>query len=57
VREAHALLDGQTVRGDENFKIPSGEWKGYEADGPEGFGEPALDYNCRCYIVADVKTE
>jgi uncharacterized protein with gpF-like domain len=55
VRDAHALLDGQTVRGDEDFVIPSGEWKGYHADAPEGFGEPALDYNCRCYVVADVR--
>lgn len=55
VREAHRLLDGQAVRGDEDFVIPSGEWKGYRADAPEGFGEPALDYNCRCYVVADVR--
>jgi hypothetical protein len=54
VREAHQLLDGQTVRGDEYFVIPSGKWKGYRADGPGGFGEPALDYKCRCWIVADV---
>ena len=54
VRDAHALLDGQTVRGDETFVIPSGEFAGFQADSPQGFGEPALDYNCRCRIVADV---
>lgn len=54
VREAHRLLDGQTVRGDQKFVIPSGEFKGYSADGPGGFGEPALDYGCRCIQVADV---
>jgi hypothetical protein len=54
VRDAHRLLDGQTVRGDEYFVIPSGPWKGYRADGPGGFGEPALDYKCRCWLVADV---
>ena len=56
VRDAHALLDGQTVRGDEDFMIPSGPWKGYRADAPEGFGEPALAYGCRCAIVAGIKT-
>jgi hypothetical protein len=54
VRDAHALLDGQEVRGDENFTIPSGEFAGYQADAPQGFGEPALDRNCRCRIAADV---
>ena len=54
VREAHRLLDGQTVRGDQKFVIPSGEFKGYSADGPQGFGEPALDIGCRCIQVADV---
>lgn len=52
VRDAHRLLDGQTVDADQDFEIPSGEWKGYHAGGPEQFGEPALDYNCRCYVVA-----
>jgi hypothetical protein len=55
VRDAHALLDGQTVRGDEMFEIPSGEWAGYKADGPGLFGEPALDYNCRCWLVAGTR--
>jgi len=54
VRDAHALLDGQTVRGDEMFVIPSGEFAGYQADAPQGFGEPALDYGCRCRVIADV---
>jgi hypothetical protein len=52
VREAHRLLDGQTVDADQDFEVPSGEWKGYHAGSPEQFGEPALDYNCRCYVVA-----
>lgn len=57
VRDAHALLDGQAVRGDENFVIPSGPWKGYQADAPQGFGEPALDVNCRCWLIADVRAK
>jgi hypothetical protein len=57
VREAHQLLDGQTVRGDEYFVIPSGKWKGYRADGPGGWGEPALDRNCRCWLVCDVRNK
>lgn len=55
VRDAHEELDGQTVEGDEPFEIPSGEWAGYTADGPGLFGEPALDYNCRCWLVAGVQ--
>jgi hypothetical protein len=55
VRPAHQLLDGQTVRGDEMFEIPSGEWAGYKADGPGLFGEPALDYFERCWLVASVQ--
>jgi len=54
VRDAHEELDGQTVEGDELFEIPSGEWAGYTADGPGLFGEPALDYGCRCFLVAGV---
>lgn len=55
VRDAHALLDGQTVEGDELFEIPSGEWAGYTAEGPGLFSEPALDYFCRCAITAGVQ--
>lgn len=55
VRDAHILLDGQTVEGDEVFEIPSGEWAGYTAEGPGLFGEPALDYNCRCWLVGGVQ--
>lgn len=54
VRDAHILLDGQTVEGDELFEIPSGEWAGYTADGPGLFGLPELDFNCRCTIVGGV---
>lgn len=55
VRDAHILLDGQTVEGDEVFEIPSGEWAGYTTEGPGLFGEPALDYNCRCWLVGGVQ--
>lgn len=62
VRSAHEALDGQTVRGDEMFEIPKyvvpkGEedWSGYKADGPGLFSEPALSYNCRCWLVAGVR--
>jgi len=57
VRDAHEVLDGQTVEGDELFEIPSGEWAGYTAEGPGLFGEPALDYGCRCWLVGGVETE
>jgi len=55
VRGAHQLLDGQTVDAGDPFVIPSGKWKGYQTYQPGGFGEPALDYNCRCYVVAGVR--
>lgn len=55
VREAHRLLDGQTIDVDQKFTIPSGEWKGYQAQVPGEFGEPALDYNCRCWVVGDAR--
>lgn len=67
VRDAHWALDGQEVDANEPFTIGkdspfaggSGtgiskgatEWDGYQADGPMQFGEPALDYNCRCGII------
>jgi len=37
------------------FVIPSGKWKGYQTYQPGGFGEDALDRNCRCYVVAGVR--
>jgi hypothetical protein len=40
-----------TVDAGEEFVIPSGEWKGFKTFGPGEFGEPALDYNCRCFVV------
>ena len=52
VRDAHRLLDGQTVDADQQFEIPSGPFKGYKTWQPQGFGEPALDYGCRCWVVA-----
>jgi hypothetical protein len=62
VRPAHRALDGQvrdanepfTIGEDTTLKGGSGtEWDGYQAMAPMEFGEPALDYNCRCWIVAD----
>lgn len=45
-REEHAELDGQIVPIDEPFGID-----GYFAMYPGDFGEPEMDYNCRCTIV------
>ena len=56
-REAHRALDGQTVPVDVPFVVPDGEWKGYQTDAPGNFGEPALDYNCRCYAAPFFVTE
>ena len=59
--EVHKFLDGQTRDANEFFTIGedtwstagSGtEWDGYQAMCPKQFGEPALDDNCRCWIVA-----
>jgi hypothetical protein len=55
VRDAHQLLDGQMVRGDEMFEIPSGEYAGEKADGPGLFSDPALSYGCRCFLTATVQ--
>lgn len=55
VRDAHRALDGVTVDAKDQWEIPYGEWKGYKTWQPQGFGEPALDYNCRCYLVAGVR--
>jgi len=55
VRDAHELLDGQTVSANDMFVIPSGDYRGFKADGPGLFGVPELDINCRCYLVTDVK--
>jgi hypothetical protein len=49
--ESHMLLDGQRVDAGKQFEVPSGEFKGAKAWQPIGFGEPALDYNCRCIMV------
>lgn len=48
VRDAHAAMDGQVRPLDEAFEAPDGS----TADYPGGFGDPALDVNCRCRIVA-----
>lgn len=55
VRDAHAALDGQTVEGDEDFVVPSGEYRGARAPAPGQFGIPALDANCRCWLVAGTR--
>lgn len=57
VRDAHRALDGQTVDAGDQFGVPYGEWKGYKTYQPQGFGEAALDYNCRCYVVAGVRNK
>ena len=62
VRPAHASLDGQTVDANDLFTVgqdsgESTEWDGYQASVPLDFNEPALDYNCRCWIVADWREE
>ena len=55
--QAHKLLDGQTVLGDELFHIDSGDFAGYQADGPGLFGEPELDDNCKCWLVAGIASK
>lgn len=46
-RDAHRLMDGQTVDIDAKFRAPGGE----EADHPGGFNVAALDVNCRCFVA------
>jgi hypothetical protein len=55
VRDSHAALDGQTVRADEKFTIPSGPNKGATADGPGLWGIPSEDCGCRCWICAGIR--
>lgn len=55
VRPAHRLLDGQTVAGDEEFVIPSGEYAGIRTMGPGLFGIPELDYGDRCWLLAGIR--
>ena len=50
-REAHRELDGQKILATEDYEVPGGEWAGRKAAGPGQFGEPALDFNCRCFSV------
>jgi SPP1 gp7 family putative phage head morphogenesis protein len=47
VREAHAIMDGQTVAIGTPFQAPTGEL----AQGPGLFGVPALDAGCRCSVT------
>lgn len=48
VREAHQLLEGQTVNLGEVFVIPSGPYQGQTARYPGDFAPAALSVNCRC---------
>lgn len=45
-REEHAELDGQVVEVDEEFTVDR-----YSAQQPGEFGEPEMDFNCRCSIT------
>jgi SPP1 gp7 family putative phage head morphogenesis protein len=49
-RDAHAELDGQKADEEGLFHID-----GFSADAPGGFGDAAMDCNCRCTIIAEVK--
>lgn len=51
VRDAHAILDGQTRETGENFVIDAGEFAGAKAIGPGEFDAPALVCNCRCATI------
>lgn len=46
VRHTHTLMEGVTVKFDEEFILPSGARCMY----PKGTGVAAEDINCRCYI-------
>ncbi len=46
VRDAHVILDRQTVSIDADFYTDGGK-----APGPGRFGVPELDCNCRCYLT------
>lgn len=49
-RHEHAMLDGQRVEQDENFKI-----NGYSLEYPgDPNGAPEMTYNCRCTMIAIV---
>ena len=54
VRDAHRVLDGQTVELGGVFVIPTGEYAGKKASGPGDFDHPALVCNCRCTILPKV---
>ncbi len=55
VRHTHVLMEGVTVKFDEEFILPSGVRCMY----PKGTGVAAEDINCRCYVeyTADKKEE
>lgn len=46
VRHTHTLMEGKTVKFDEEFILPSGARCMY----PKGTGVAAEDINCRCYV-------
>lgn len=55
-RDAHAALDGESAGVDGHFVVPAGApHAGSKTRNPGGFGDPALDINCRCTITARVK--
>lgn len=49
-REEHLALDGVEKELGAKFQID-----GYSADYPGGFGDPAMDVNCRCTVVAVIE--
>lgn len=49
-RETHSEMNGQRNDAEGLFHAPDGQ----SAEHPGGFGDPALDCNCRCALVADV---
>lgn len=51
VRSSHQAMDGQTVRVDEDFTLPSGVKT--QAPGMSGIAEE--DINCRCIVVYNIK--
>lgn len=55
VRDTCALLDGQVVGVDENFRVPSGRHAGKEASEPGDFDHPELVVNCRCTTLPVVE--
>lgn len=49
-RDAHADLDGQKADEDGMF-----HYEGMEAEGPGMWGDAAMDINCRCRLISEIK--